>query len=339
MRTAPRRADRKYVAASPMKSRRHLVAVAAALFAVLLPASAGARATSVRFASVPKRFVQGGLATVVASVHPASVCNLTVRFADGQFQPGLAPIRTTNAHAKWTFRVTGGASPGHGTVSVSCSPAGSVRRTVLIVGSVIPARITVIKSGWSVRQPQFAGGRVSYGVILQNTSPNQDALQVYTLVNFVGPDSKLVGSATTNIGGIPAGQQFALGGDITFPGAVPPIARLEIVVHIDRRQPHALKMATISNIYLEPSQLEPGWLGAVDGEVSNPEAALLLENTSLSTVVFDAAGDVIGGGTGFAGAPLPPASREFFKIMMANDIPMARAASAMVSALGSYRSP
>ena len=322
-----------------MKSRRHLVAAAAALLAVLLPASAGARATSVRFASVPKRFVQGGMTTVVASVRPAGVCNLTVRFADGQFQPGLAPVGVSNGHAKWTFRVTGGAAPGRARVSVSCSPAGSASRTVLVVGSVIPARITVVKSGWSIRQPQFAGGRVSYGVILQNTSPNQDALQVYTLVNFVGPDSKLVGSATTNISGIPAGQQFALGGDLTFPGAVPPIARLEIVVHIDRRQPHALKMATISNLYLEPSQLEPGWLGAVDGEVSNPEAALLLENTSLSTVVFDAAGNVIGGGTGFAGAPLPPASREFFKVMMGNDIPMSKAASAMVSAIGNYRSP
>jgi hypothetical protein len=322
-----------------MISRRHNVALVVALFAVLVPASAGARTTSVRFASLPKRFVQNGPTSVVASVHPASVCNLSVRYADGEFQPGLGPAGTSNGRAKWTFRVSGGAAPGHAKVSVSCAPAGSVQRTVLVVGSVIPARIAVVKSGWSVRQPQFVGGKVSYGVILQNTSPNQDALQVYALVNFVGPDSKLVGSATTNIAGIPAGQQFALGGDITFPAAVPPIARLEIVVHIDRRQPHALKLATISNIYLEPSVLEPAWLGAVDGEVSNPEAALLLENTSLSTVVFDADGNVIGGGTGFAGAPLPPGSREFFKIMMGNDIAMSKAASAMISAIGSYRSP
>ena len=332
-------ADTKDVRRNFMISRRHYVALAAALLAVLLPASAGARVTSVRFASLPKRFVQNGMTSVVASAHPASVCSLSVRYADGQSQSGLGPQGTSNGHAKWTFRVSGDAAPGHAKVSVSCAPAGSVQRSVLVVGSVIPARIAVVKSGWSVRQPQFAGGRVSYGVILQNTSPNQDALQVYTLVNFVGPDSKLVGSATTNIAGIPAGQQFALGGDITFPGFVPPIARLEIVVHIDRRQAHSLKMATISNIYLEPSQLEPPWLGAVDGEVSNPEAALLLENTSLSTVVFDAAGNVIGGGTGFAGAPLPPASREFFKIMLGNDIPMSKAASAMVSAIGSYRAP
>jgi hypothetical protein len=319
-------------------SRRHFAA-AATLLALLAPASAAARATGVRFAMLPKRFVQNGMTTVVVSVHPSSVCSLAVRYADGQFQPDLKPAGSYNGRAKWTFRVSGGAAPGHATVTASCSLAGTSHRTVLVVGSVIPARIAVVKSGYSIRQPQFVGGRVSYGVILQNTSPNQDALQVYTLVNFVGPDSKLVGSATTNISGIPAGQQFALGGDLTFPGAVPPIARLEIVVHIERRQARALKMATISNIYLEPSNLEPGWLGAIDGEVSNPEVALLLENTSLSTVVFDASGNVIGGGSGFAFASLPPGAREFFKIMMGNDIPMSNAASAMVSAIGTYKAP
>src|SRR5437588_7639419 len=98
-------------------------------------------------------------------------------------------------------------------------------------------------------------------------------------------------------------------------------------------------MATISHLCLEPSIPEPSWLGAVDGEVSNPEIALVLQNTALSTVVLDAAGNVIGGGTGFAGASLPPGSREFFKIMLGSDIPISRAASAMVSAIGTYQSP
>jgi hypothetical protein len=317
---------------------RRRFAAATVLLALLVPSSAGARATGLSFAMLPKRFVQNGMTTVVVSVHPLSVCTLAVRYADGQFQPGLTPVGSYNGLAKWTFRVARGAAPGHAKVTASCGRAGTIRRTVLVVGSVIPAHIAVIKDGYSIRQQQFAS-RLSYGVVLQNTSPNQDAVQVGALVNFVGPDNKLVGSASTQISGIPAGQQFALGGDLFFPGAVPPIARLEVVVQIAKRQQHALRMAPIANIYLEPSVFEPAWLGAVDGEVSNPDASLLLENTSLSTVVFDAAGNVIGGGTGFAFASLPPGSREFFKITLGNDIPAAQAASAMVSAIGTYRAP
>jgi hypothetical protein len=318
-------------------SRRRFAAVIV-LSALLVPASAGARVTGLSFAMLPKRFVQNGMTTVVVSVHPTSVCTLAVRYADGQLQPGLKAAGSYNGHAKWTFRVASGAAPGHATVTASCGRAGTIRHTVLVVGSVIPARIAVIKDGYSIRQQQF-GSKVSYGVVLQNTSPNQDAVELQALVNFVGPDDKLVGSATTRISGIPAGQQFALGGDLNFPGGVPTIARLEVVVQIGKRQAHALRMAPIANIYLEPSVFEPAWLGAVDGEVSNPDVSLLLENTALSTVVFDSNGNVLGGGTGYAFASLPPGSREFFKITLGNDIPTAQAASAMVSAIGSYRSP
>jgi hypothetical protein len=307
--------------------------------ALAAPSAAGARTSGISFASIPKRFVQGAMTTVVVSTHPSGVaCTLAIRFSDGVVQ-SVAPAGSTTSRVKWSFRVDGAAAPGHATVTVSCARAGTVRRTVLVVGSVIPARIVVVKDGFSVRQQSFGGGRVSYGVVLQNTSPNEDALQVYTLVNFVGPDGKLVGSATTTLPGIPAGQQFALGGDLSFFGTLAPLTRLEIVVQIGKRQKHALKMAPISNIYLEPSVFEPAWVGAVDGEVSNASTSLVLQNTALSTVVFDAAGNVLGGGSGFAGASLPPGAREFFKITLGSDIAVSRAASAMVSAIGTYQAP
>jgi hypothetical protein len=322
-----------------MSRRRRNVSVLLAASALALPSAAGARASGLAFASIPKRFVQGAPTTVVVTTHPTGViCSLSIRFSDGTVQ-SVGPAGSANARVKWTFRVDGAAAPGHARVTVSCARAGTVRRTVLVVGSVIPARITVVKDGYSIRQEQFGGGRLSYGIVLQNTSPNEDALQVYTLVNFVGPDGKLVGSSTSTLPGIPAGQQFGLGGDISFFGTLPTVTRLEIVVEIGKRQKHALKMATISNIYIEPSVFEPSWVGAVDGEVSNPESSLVLQNTALSTVLFDAAGNVIGGGSGFAGASLPPGAREFFKITLSSDIPVGRAASAMVSAIGSYQAP
>ncbi len=315
------------------------LAVCLATVALALPSAAGAHASGIGFAFIPKRFVQGAATSVVVSTRPSGViCNLALRFSDGRVQ-SVGPVASGNSHVKFSFRVDGAAAPGHATVTVSCTRAGTIRRKVLVVGSVIPARIVVVKDGYSIRQQPFGGGRVSYGVVLQNTSPNEDALQVYTLVNFVGPDGKLVGSATTTLPGIPAGQQFGLGGDLTFFGALPSVTRLEIVVEIGKRQKHALKMAPISNIYIEPSAFEPDWVGAIDGEVSNASSSLVLQGTSLSTVVFDAAGNVLGGGSGFAGASLPPGAREFFKISLGSDIPVSSAASAMVSAIATYQTP
>ena len=75
-------------------------------------------------------------------------------------------------------------------------------------------------------------------------------------------------------------------------------------------------------------------------EVSNDDPRLVLRNAELSTVILDAQGNVLGGGSGNAFASLPPAAREFFKIERGLDaVPMYKAASAMVSAVGTYDAP
>lgn len=314
-------------------------ALALLLFA-MLAGSAVARTAGMRFANLPRRLAQHQLVTVVVAAPKNAICTLSVRYADGRTQDGLGIVGAANGRAKWKFRVPTDAAPGKARVAASCGRAGSASRVVLVVGSVIPARIVVVKDGYSIRQNPYSGGSISYGVILKNTSPKQDALQVYAVVNFVGPDNKLVGTATTNVPGIPAGQQFALGGEVFFLGSAPQVARLEVVALIQKRQPHALKLPTITNIRVAPSVFEPQWVGSVEGEVSNDQQSLILQNTQLSTVVFDSAGNVIGGGSGYAGASLPPAAREFFKIESGlHAISMSRAASAMVSAVGNYTAP
>jgi hypothetical protein len=318
---------------------KRFVAVTALLFLGLAGAADAARERSlgVGFGPMPRRAVQRDVIKVNLSVRPAGVvCRLTVRYADGRLQPGLNAVVASGGRAHWKFRIPADTQPGRARILASCNGAGSASRAMLVVGSIIPARIDVVKTGYSIRQQGF-GSTASYGVILKNVSPSQDALQVYALVNFVGPDNRLVGSATTTVPGIPAAQQYALGGQLMFPGAVPPIARLEVVVQIGERAAHKLRQPTVTNIRVAPSVFEPKWVGAVEGELSN-DASQLLQNTQLSTVVFDAAGNVIGGGQGFAFASLPPAAREFFKIELGlNSIQFANAASAMVSAVGTYR--
>jgi hypothetical protein len=56
--------------------------------------------------------------------------------------------------------------------------------------------------------------------------------------------------------------------------------------------------------------------------------------------VFDAAGNILGGGTGYAFQTLPPGTREFIKLTMGlKAIPITQAASAVVSVDPSWRQP
>jgi len=224
-------------------------------------------------------------------------------------------------------------------VTASCARAGTVRRSVLVAGSIIPARISVLKSGYSIRNYNYGGAGVSYGLVLKNVSPAQDALQVSVLVNFVGPENKLIGSASSRLDGIPAGAEFALGGDLRFPGGAP-IQRLEPVIQIGERAARSLKQAPLANIRVLPSPSDLRWVGSIEGEITNNQPSLVLQHASLSAVVFDSAGNVIGGGTGYVFASLPPNAREFFKLQSGFDaIPIDRVGGAMVSMFGRFEAP
>jgi len=93
----------------------------------------------------------------------------------------------------------------------------------------------------------------------------------------------------------------------------------------------------VDNIRVLPGLNDAAWVGEVDGEVINSHPVLNVQNTKLSAVVFDAAGNIIGGGTGMATPLLPPGTRQVFVLKNGVDaIPWGQAASARVSALGTY---
>ena len=208
-----------------------------------------------------------------------------------------------------------------------------------MTGSIIPAHVVVEKSGFSIRNNPFIGASVSYGVMLKNVSPDEDALQVYALVNMVGPDNKLIGTSSQNLPGMPANSEFALGGELYFPAAAP-VQRLEVVITVAKHAPKSLKSPIASNVHVAPNPYEPAWCGSVEGEILNNLPDLTMQMANLSAVVFDAAGNVIGGGSGYSVASLPPLAREVFKLQSGfRSIPYANAASAMVSVIGTYQAP
>jgi hypothetical protein len=316
---------------------KRLTALVAAVGLVLTFAgSATGRAAGIRFVDGAHRVVQGNEISMTVSVSPSGVrCGAAVRYKGGKTQ-NLPSLTAAGGRASWKWKVERGTTPGLARAYVSCGSAGRASRAFTVIGAVLPPTIHVVKSGWSVR-PFAAGTLVSYGVILANESPQRDALDVKVLVNFVMSDNRLIGSATTRVSDITAGSEHAMGGELLFQGGAP-IARLEVVVVTGGAGPKSTLFPGLSAVRVVPSPIEPQWSGAVEGEVQNDSATKSLAQAELSSVVLDADGNVIGGGNGFAAAPLPPSARMFFKITTGmRAIPSSRAASALVSIVPTYR--
>lgn len=320
-------------------TRLLLTAFAAIVAALCMFAGAASgRTQGIHFVAGQKRIVQGNTMMLTIRVSPANTqCALTVRYKDGQTQNGLPIGKPAGGKITWRWKVPRTVEPGPATLSIWCPGAGRASRKLVVIGGVIPAKIQVVKSGWSERPYPFGGTGVSYGVILANTSPQQDAQDVTALVNFVMADNRLIGSATVHVSNIAAGTQHAMGGELQFPAGAP-IARLEVVVTIGKRAPATKGKPGISQIRVMPSIFEPQWAGSIEGEIQNDSGSRTLQSAELSAVVLDGAGNVIGGATGYGGAALPPAARVFFKIENGmRPIAMSRVASALVSVVPTYK--
>jgi len=321
-----------------------VLAIAARLTAVAAAAvfvgSASAHTTGVGFTLLPKHVVQGEDARVAVSVRPSGTrCTLNVRYQGGTQQPGLGATMATGGRAAWTWHVPTDVQAGLAKTTVRCASAGSATRSLVIVGRLIEPKITVTKQGFSIRPSLGGGTRLSYGLILHNDSPGKDAINVSVQTNFVMADNNLLGTDSQHVNGIAAGADYALGRMVNFPGSAP-ITRLEVVIQVETYKPQALHNPTLANIHLLPSQFEPNWLGSIEGELQNTDAALSLQSADLSAVVFDAQGNVLGGGSGFAFQALPAGAREFIKVNFGLDaIPWDKAASTMVSMTSTWKQP
>lgn len=324
----------------PLMTRISALVLPLCLVAALSAGSATARASALRFSFLPARALQGGEVAVRVAVKPRSArCSLVVRYNGGGKQSGLGAVRAKNGIAEWRWIVPKDTQAGLARITASCAGAGRINGKVLVIGQLIPVKVDVVKRGFSIRPMPYQGTSVSYGLILHNQSKAEDALQITVLVNFVMADNKLLGTETTSIPVIGPGSDYALGDELTFPGAAP-IDRLEVVIKVGSHAKRSALPPATANLRILPELYDPGWVGSVEGELINDHADLELWNARLSTVVFDAAGNVLGGGTGYAFATLPPGTREFIKISQGlKAIPIMAAASAMVSVDATWRQP
>jgi hypothetical protein len=125
---------------------------------------------------------------------------------------------------------------------------------------------------------------------------------------------------------------------VTFPGAAP-IARLEVVIRVGSFTARSVPMPTLANIHLVPQLFDPNWVGTIEGELQNTNPLLTLQSAQLSAVVFDSAGNILGGGTGFSFQTLPPGARVTLQMSGFDVIPFNSAASTMISISPTWKVP
>jgi hypothetical protein len=317
-----------------------LALAALALSVVGSVASAESHGPAVRFSAAPRHAFPGKPTSVTVAARPAGVrCTLKVTYAGGARQTGLRATRATGGRARWEWLVPNGTKAGTARMTATCGRAGSVSRAFVVVGNVIPRRITVLQRGWSGRPARTRGTEVSYGVVLQNDAADRDARDVTVLVNFVDANNFVFGSATTRIDLIPAGSKYALGNAIDFP-AEAPIAKLEVVVRVAGWAPRTAQPVTLAGVRVFPDERDPSWFGSLEGELINDHPTHVLSRAKLSAILLDAEGNILGGVRGQTSAALPPGARVFFKLTSGGRaVSSERVASAVVSVIATYVQP
>jgi hypothetical protein len=243
---------------------------------------------------------------------------------------GLPSVRATGGKAVWKWRVPTDAAVGTARAIAACQGAGRAARRLQISGAAVPASVEVIQQGFSQRNTSYSS-EASYGLVLSNPSPDTDAVDVQVLVNFLDATNRVLESADSRLEGIPAGSTFYFGGSEFLPDATP-VARLEVVIQVGGNAPKAIHAPAVADVGIVPAKYDPGFAGSVDGQIANDHPTMKLERAKVYVVLFDSAGNVVGGGSGFESLSLPPGERHFVSTSSGvHPVELSRAAAVQVS--------
>lgn len=326
--------------AGSVMSVRSLAILSVAALALGVAGVAGAKSAPPRFAFLPERVYQGKPASISVTAAAGLHCTLAVTYANGAKQEGLGTTMAAIGRAQWTWSLPLTTPVGPAVASVSCGGSARLsRRFIVVGGTVLPSKLQVVAQGFSQRADAFGGGStVSYGIQLRDPSSTKDAQNVTVLVNFLDGAGTVMQTATTKVPQIGASSVFNVGDSAHLPSQTP-VARLEIVALTDAWIAHTMHQPALENVPIVPSTFEPSWVGSVDGDVINDHLTSTLTSAQLSVVLFDATGNVVGGGTGFLIATLPPGTRAFFSTTSGlSAVAMSKASTAAISIEPAYKS-
>jgi hypothetical protein len=296
---------------------------------------AAATTNAVRVRVAPATVSAGKSVVVAASVTPnTATCRPTLKSPTGSAR-ALASKKARSSQVSWRWVVPKTAAPGRWTATVACVGAGKANAQFTVLRAaprppppppVIPARLEVEKYGFGVEafsDLTFVG----YGAVIRNLSPDEDALGVTVLVNVIGSNGQILESESDSYEVVPAAMTYYAGGLILIRQGYAPVARIEVNASFRARAKKAIALPPVSNVRVQ----DDGYGDAeVAGEVQNTSAKPLSDLADVTAVVFDAAGNVLGGGWGYLEADVPPGGRIGFATPIAGRTP-SEVASAQVS--------
>jgi hypothetical protein len=306
--------------------------VAALVLSVLVLGATDALAQSetVRIRVAPKSVTAGDKLFVTAAVRPVSAtCTATLSRASSVLK--LRARRTVIGVVNWAAKIPTTAKAGTWTARVACGKAGSTSARFTVKARTppppptIPAKVVVVKSGVS-SSTSFGFTEIGYGIVLQNVSPDEDALRVEVTINFLDNAGLIIRSTSDTYEAIPAGVTYYAGGRYSYSGSTRP-ARLEVIVQTGDHQKKSLgALPPTSNIRISDTSTSAHVLG----EFQNPYTKTMSDIARITAVCFDGAGNVIGGGYTYPQASVTPGGRIGFDISI-DGLHAAQIASAQVS--------
>lgn len=279
----------------------HRVPLAAPLLAALatLTPTASASGTSVRVLYYTHSTSAGSAVVASAAVAGrATQCTGTLSYGTSAVQ-ATARVKRHRVSLRWTTAAS--PSTSQAALTIACPESGSATVHLTIRGSLIPATVTVGKSGFSLSTDL---DQINYGAVLTNPSPNQDALNVQMTANFLSASGQIVATDVFTLSDVPAGSTFYYGGSTSFSAVNPTPTTMQLTTLVGSQQRAAnLPVAPMTNLQAIPDD----FLGTqIQGQFSNPYTKTLTTLTAITYTVFDTAGNVISGGITFSNAEVPP---------------------------------
>lgn len=276
-----------------------------AAVAATLAAPASPRPAQVVFLTKSPGAVPGSevRATVVVS-RAVTNCQGTLRHARTALTQSVPVVRL---RASFSWRLPAAAAPGAWTIAVTCGTAGSVSGSLKVTRRAAPAgvpTVSVDKSGFSL-----AGTSVGYGVVLRNTAADRDALGVTVTVNVLDAGNHVLKTEVTRIAGIPAALTYYFGG-VVFLDAATTAVSLQASVRVAAGQAERFRPPDVADVHAVDAAGVAHLEGVLGNEGTRPISAL----TRITGVVFDPAGNVIGGGYTFPTGLVQPSDHMQFDI-------------------------
>jgi hypothetical protein len=282
------------------------------MLSTLMVSGIAIAATTPGFVSVTlvtNQVSQGGILTLQAAAFPASTCTLEL---NGPARESIMVSERRSAKSgklTWRYRIPSHARSGSWKADISCGPAGNTIAKFTVVPRLSVGQLVVAADGFTQSNySESAQTFISYGVLLENKSPNVDALGVTVSVSFTDTLGRSVATEKTTLTGVPANGSFYVGG-LASSNVSLTVASMEATLTVATTQEHKFVLPPTSDLGVTTESFGDG---AISGTITNPYRSAIPSTASVYVVYLGPSGNIVGGNSEPLGAAVQPSSSVVF---------------------------